>query len=507
MGEQGDPLEIVPTRLQAKAAQCKTECTLIPGPAHAPDALEITVAAMDQLAKCSERMLATLRAGNTEGTRLGEAFDSAAEAFGKVDQEAEIQLANQMNGSEEMRATSVTVIPTAVTTQKPFIGEFSFPASADWNLFTEWRTAARTIHSGDTQALSVKYMRDQWNDQAAKLRDHVAKNFPSGDNLGVEGGAVAEMCSKANTSLGSWWGNMADECTRLALEAQKLADAHDKLVADHPTMDDVENFESINWALAIPGAKAAQYATFQVRSEMALREYANGTDIMEIRPGKPPSISGMPTTTTKTGTENPPPGVSNPNDQSAPRTGGPTSEGQSGPSVAPTSASPSSGEQSSGSPSGESPSGGSPSGGGSPSSGGGSPSGSGMPSGMPEGMPEMPGLDDPSLKPASAGGGMGGGGGGMGAGPLGPSVGAETVAASPAGARGAAGPAAAPSGGGMGGMGGGMGGMGGGHGQQGKEKRRDPKLAEDEDLYIEDRAYTEGVIGRRARRDVKDGKQ
>ncbi|OBG55440.1 hypothetical protein A5669_18555 [Mycolicibacterium fortuitum] len=59
----------------------------------------------------------------------------------------------------------------------------------------------------------------------------------------------------------------------------------------------------------------------------------------------------------------------------------------------------------------------------------------------------------------------------------------------------------------MGGMGGGMGGMGGGHGQQGKEKRRDPKLAEDEDLYIEDRAYTEGVIGRRARRDVKDSKQ
>ena len=61
---------------------------------------------------------------------------------------------------------------------------------------------------------------------------------------------------------------------------------------------------------------------------------------------------------------------------------------------------------------------------------------------------------------------------------------------------------------GAGGMGGGMGGMGGGHGQggQGKEKRRNPNLTEDEDLYVEDRAYTEAVIGRRARKDPKDGK-
>jgi hypothetical protein len=49
-------------------------------------------------------------------------------------------------------------------------------------------------------------------------------------------------------------------------------------------------------------------------------------------------------------------------------------------------------------------------------------------------------------------------------------------------------------------MGGGMGG-GMGHGagsQQGKEKRRDPNLSPDEDLYVEDRAHTEPVIGRQA---------
>jgi hypothetical protein len=60
-------------------------------------------------------------------------------------------------------------------------------------------------------------------------------------------------------------------------------------------------------------------------------------------------------------------------------------------------------------------------------------------------------------------------------------------------------------------MAGGMGGMAPMHGaqggQQGKEKRRDPRLAPDEDLYVEDRPWTEGVVGNRRRKDVQDGRQ
>jgi ESX secretion-associated protein EspB len=60
-----------------------------------------------------------------------------------------------------------------------------------------------------------------------------------------------------------------------------------------------------------------------------------------------------------------------------------------------------------------------------------------------------------------------------------------------------------------GGMAGGMGGMAPMHGhgaQQGKEKRRDPRTAPDEDLYVEDRPWTEGVVGNRRRREVQDGR-
>ena len=56
-----------------------------------------------------------------------------------------------------------------------------------------------------------------------------------------------------------------------------------------------------------------------------------------------------------------------------------------------------------------------------------------------------------------------------------------------------------------------MGGMpmvGHGAGQgQGKEKRRTPGLSPDEDLYTEDRAWTEAVIGNRRRKDVQEGKE
>ena len=47
----------------------------------------------------------------------------------------------------------------------------------------------------------------------------------------------------------------------------------------------------------------------------------------------------------------------------------------------------------------------------------------------------------------------------------------------------------------------GQGGQGGG-----KERKRTPGLAPDEDIYTEDRPYTEPVIGLRRRREVQEDK-
>jgi hypothetical protein len=46
-----------------------------------------------------------------------------------------------------------------------------------------------------------------------------------------------------------------------------------------------------------------------------------------------------------------------------------------------------------------------------------------------------------------------------------------------------------------------------GRGQgEGREKRRTPGLSPDEALYVEDREYTEEVIGTRKRRTIQDPK-
>ena len=94
----------------------------------------------------------------------------------------------------------------------------------------------------------------------------------------------------------------------------------------------------------------------------------------------------------------------------------------------------------------------------------------------------------------------GGGGGGVPNLPLQPSVGGVAVGPGPTagGTTGGAVPAAASTAGGA--MGCGMAPMHGAHGQGGKEKRRTPGLSPDEEIYSEDRPWTEGYIGQPQRK-------
>lgn len=498
--------------LEAKARICETPRPAVPGDAKAPDMLLSTFGAWSQLNASAATLISTLEAGDREGQRIAAAIRAAAVAYNKMDEANSTSLSGQMNGGGAPPAGETAVpdmagIPGSLPIESAAGG---YPSSANADADEgDWQEAARTIHTGaDVQALSMKFFRDQWRDYQSVLEGH-GRNFTQP----AEGwhGAAAETCAEAQRRLSTWWADMGAECGRLAQEATTFVDAHDKLVATHPTLAEVEAFNNTDWSQYSEMIKQSVWQEYQDRSDDALEAYANGIHMREIRPGKPPAIGGLPAVHDgeATGVPGTPGGPGGPG--GGPGGGGGTPEMPKTPevpSMSPASMDPAAGEQPSGSPGGGSPSGGSPSGG---SPGGGAPSG-GSPSGAPTGMPEgpatdVPGLDEPTLSPASAGGGggaPGGGGGDIPKTPLAPAVGAENVAPTkggpgiPTGAPGAPGAA--------GGMGGGMGGMGGGHGQggQGNEKRRNPKLAPDEELYKEDRAWTEAVIGNRRRSDVKD---
>ncbi|WP_066901760.1 PPE domain-containing protein [Mycolicibacterium houstonense] len=484
-----------------------------------PDALNSTKEVCLRLQNSADAMAAAFKAGDREAERLAAAMKAAASAYEKLDQQSGTGLDGQVRDGGGAPPAVEPVFPDL--TELKSLHSIELPHfearfdDIDEDSNYGWRDMVRAIHEWDPHDMAcngLKNFADSWRAYAGVLNAHAGKfQCPP---IGWSGEA-ARACEAALRSLGEWWIQMAGECDRLATETERVIDAHGRLVEKHPDMDDLhyyENMSNIN-----PNKVPTNIASWN-RSDDAREAYAGDLKIAQSRPSRPPGILGLPPLNANEVGKNPnaqPPGVPGDSGMTGgePGTGGATPEMPEMPgvpempSMSPAGLDPSAGGPSSGSPSGGSPSGGSPSGG---SPGGGAPSG-GSPSGAPTGMPEgpatdVPALDEPTLAPASAGGGggPGGGGGDIPKTPLAPAVGAENVAPS----KGGPGiPAGAPGGpGAAGGMGGGMGGMGGGHGQGGQrgDKRRDPKLAPDEELYKEDRAWTEAVIGNRRRTDVKD---
>lgn len=513
------PLKVTSGELTKKAHAIQNPRPQGPGPAKAPDLLPVTCAAMEQLVASAEAVNASLAAGDVEAQRLAGRLNAAAKAYDAVDAERAAALKAQMNGSQSVPPVNPVTPDLTGIPDPPTVPSFGYPPAGSWDIFTEWESATRTIYAGDTQALSVKYFRDQWKAYKQSLQDH-AGNFarsPEGWD-----GPAAEACENCMRKHYEWLHKIADNCHDLGQQAETLADAHDKLVADHPTMDDLEKYQSTSWSN--PVEKMARYAYFQTKSEEALRAYAHGVNLTQVKPENPPSCGGGLPPVKPDDVPEPAPGTQPPGQPGAPGGGAPGGGAPGGgapgggapaapamPSTPQMPATPQPAAAKTGSPGGMP--GGMPGGSQGGKQGGGMPGGlpGGMPGGMPAAAKATPHLPNtPPIKPASTGGGGGagaGGGGGAPKMPLQPAVASSAVGPSHADTTHGAAPAKAAGGGGA--MGGGMGGMPmGAHGGQGqgKEKRRSPGLSPDEELYKEDRAWTEGVIGARGRKNAPDAK-
>lgn len=516
--------------LAAKANAIRVEVDSMPEPDDAvpnpPSEHPVSIMAAGRLHRISHNPVTAHKWGKAEGGRLVLSLYAAVEAFNSVDEQA-----------------AQAIDPdTPIIKMTPKIPELpADPNRAMWNQSIPYvhpdpaKTADETRPPNRQLKLDSGDNGDGFRKAAEKWKGYaraIMHSLPEADLRGVdwEGSAADDAVNKFN-QYRNWLEMLASSWDDLASEAEKMIDVHQRIRSEHSDIAEKwtaaeKIFKDQSAEPALRNQAGMDMTELQNQSNELIFEYAREMSPQHIRIDPPPNSAVAPTAVSRD--PKAVPWVDKPTSDgpTGPGAGGPATGGGGGtagpgaggappigdPPVSPMSADPSAGKP----PEGGAPGGGgSPAGGGSPS-GGGSPAGGGAAGGMPGGLPggktDLPKLGEPSLKPASAGGGGGsgaggGGGGGMPATPLGPPVGAETVAASPSGVRGAGVPAgAAPAGAGAGGMGGGMGGMGHGGGQgqgQGKEKRRDPRLTPDEDLYVEDRAYTDPVIGHRPRRAKK----
>ncbi|GLP78694.1 PPE domain-containing protein [Mycobacterium antarcticum] len=478
-----------------------------------PDQLTLSKTAVDNLNQNASFLYRNQDYGDREGDRLAETLQSVAEAYDLADASA----AANIDGIGAPQTPKLNTIP-APTMPAPMGSPLGLTADEIGDV----EVAQQQLSAGDHGA-SLREAAAQWMANGNALQASSQQFKVKIENW--EGDAADQAYAKF-VSYGEWLSQLGESWQKLAAEAMRISDAHVKALLNHtPVYQNYEQLKSQMIAAIANGGSAAhtlglEMEELQRQSEEIIEGYSKEAAPQRVTPPTPPP-SGVPAVPV---TGNGKPRKSGPGSDFQTPPGSGTGGGGGGgggqpPSMSPPTASPLGADPAGGGApqTGESPAGAGAGAGGGQPSGGGAPSG-GAPGG---GMPSLPGsgpedmpalLDDPSLHPASAdagggaGGGSGGGAGGGGAGsiPLQPNVGGVSVAPGPTAGGTGGGPAGA--GGPGGAMGGGMGGAHGGQAQGGKEKRRTPGLSPDEDLYVEDRDYTEEVIGDRKRRTVQDPK-
>lgn len=503
----GDVQRVDPVELTRASAEMKGQNWHKPAAEAVlpPDALPSSAAAVANLNDNAQSLLGFQRWAEAENQRIAEMLQIAAEAYTEADE----TYGRVIEDPERRAAVEAIPVPAPATPPPPLPTPVGAPRSLDAGGYSDVHKTQADLIAGDNGA-SLKTAMLQWSMAATRVRDNAPR--PA---AGDWEGAAADAAYTRMAQFHGWLEQLAEGWRELAESAAKVVAAHDTAKSEHSGIhSQYVALETQLRQLAAQMTSDNSVATqnemeniqkrmqeLQQRSDEVRRQYASDATFSPVRPAMP-SRGDADTAASAGGGGG---GGGQPGGYPAEPTG------KTAPSLGQPRTTAAGRERGGWTPSGAAAAGGAPSGGGAPAGGNGA--GAGTPSGLPGGAPSTSKPPtDPSLRPTAASGGggsgdgAGGGGGGMPATPMSAPVTAETVApapTTPGAASAAAGPSADRP---AGAMGGGTAPMGHGAGaQQGREKRRDPRLAPDEELYTEDRPWTEAVIGNRRRRDVGDG--
>jgi hypothetical protein len=512
----GAELQVIPEDLAGKANRIRgmswITMTAQP-PLVAPDALSTSAVAITNLTVNTEAMWAYQEFGRLEGLRLAQTLDNVSAAYADVDKISGEDVDRTISGPGSPAAPNGSRYPKDVDLPAPpHPPQMPIPKGrlvSEQMLFPP--QAQQALQAGDGGS-SLQAAAESWRRNAHRLAAS-AEQFET-NSLLWEGEAADAAYTKFNNYRG-WLVSLASSWQRLAGEADRIVAAHSAAKRDNAPV--AEDFDRLQREIAEHPAsadnlrKTLQMAALQNQSEEIRNRYARDGQPRQIQPEDPPSpvVSGIPVTVDDhrrarrtLPTERP----SQASRLPAAPNGGSSAGGEPQGRAEQPAVSPMPGAQhaAQGAPQG-SPQGNAPSAG---QQGGVAPSAGQQGARQPlTGMPTSPKLPtDARMRPAAAGSGGSGGSsavGGVPGSPLQPAVGAETVAATPLPAPVV--PTSATGGGAAGGLaGGGMGGMAplmhGARSDGSGDKKRNPQLSQDNEVYTEDRPWTEAVIGNRVRR-------
>jgi hypothetical protein len=482
---QPQTLNVEYDELMARAVELEAPIPGIPPGNPAPPCnIAMVVKGAQQLALSADNMRLYLGVGDRERKRLAESLRNAAKAYEEADEGAEEAFDNETAVQE--------VTPDLVDegVDPSTLGEtVSLMAVPDPVPYYAVRQAAQEIEAGD-QGVSFTNFANAWEAYQRTLLEARIRFRPFQDWWN---GTASDAVEANFDSQRGWLDAMATMCGTMATQARVVVTAHKWAITQHPTVFQINEVDALwndyaqraaqnqfPYNLVWPQVKPQleqRYRDFQSKSEEVLTEYEKRAafPLPPLSPPKPPPAYYIP----------PPP---EPGSGDEP---GPGDPGGIDPN----------------NPGGELPDPGLelPDPTGMPAAG----AGGGMPSTPP--IPAMPdnskladalkdlkgGPPGAGMKPASLGGGKIGGG--IPAMPMQPPSEAESsrpASAVPGAAsmgRGVPIPAAGGAAGG--GMGGGMAPMAPGQGQNAGKQGSRVDGDDDDSLYTEERAWTEGAIG------------
>nr|WP_322857777.1 secretion protein EspB [Mycobacterium shigaense]MEA1123907.1 secretion protein EspB [Mycobacterium shigaense] len=281
-------LNVEYAELTARARDIEAQLAGVPlDNADAACTLQLVRTATEQLALSADNMRIYLAAGDRERGRLAQSLRDAADAYRETDERAADALDN------ETAIPATTPKSARYATEPEMLTETASTPRVPVP-YSSAKEAVLKLMSGD-QGASLLRFADAWTAYQRKLLEarYRFRPFTSWDS---DARLVAEQNLDQQRS---WLDHMATLCGQLATQARNVVAAHRWAVSEHPTLEQIRQLDE-RW-IATQGlpewernplgmaALLRLYSECQAKSEAVLAEYERRVALAPVSPPSPPN--------------------------------------------------------------------------------------------------------------------------------------------------------------------------------------------------------------------------